>query len=89
MDSIRASEIYRGTGFVLVALERMEYRQDKMKHLCQVYGQIEPIAVVVCRPDAVTALDTTGAPVAIKHLKEIITDLDGMLEPYLPTEWRE
>lgn len=83
MESIRASEIYRNAGFVLVALERVEYRQDKMKKLFQIYGRIEPIAVVICSPDTVTAIDMTGAPIAVDRLRGSIPNLDAILKPYL------
>lgn len=86
MESLRASEICRGTGFVLVALERVEYQQDKTQKLFQMYGRLEPVAVVMCGQDTVTALDITGAAISAEHLKEIITELDVLLAPYLDIE---
>jgi hypothetical protein len=80
MAGLRAREIFRDGVLVLIALESVELLQQKTRSACQMYGRVEPVAVVVCGRGEPFALDMQSAPLALERLKEQVPELDGMLE---------
>jgi len=82
MGSLRATEIFNNAGLMLVAIESVDLQQSKTDTGCQVYGNIEPIAVIVCNADGIYALDMQASLTAIDQLLEDIPELCTMIAPF-------
>jgi hypothetical protein len=82
MGTLRASEIFNDSGLMLIAIESVDFRHSKTNTVCRIYGKIEPIAVIVCGPDAIYALDMEAKPAALDQLRQDIPELDAIIEPF-------
>ena len=82
MGTLRASEIFNDSGLMLIAIESVDFRHSKTNTVCRMYGKIEPIAVIVCGPDAIYALDMEAKPAALDQLRQDIPELDAIIEPF-------
>ena len=49
---------------------------------CHLYGNIEPIAVIVCQPDGIYALDMKHEFKQLDQLRQDIPGLDVMLASF-------
>lgn len=85
MAVLRASKILHDSRFMLVAVESVDFQRGKMGKACQLYGVIEPVAVIVCDMKAIYALDMTGNPIAVDRLIEAVPGLDAVLAPAVDT----
>ena len=79
MGTLRASEIFNDSGLMLIAIESVDFRHSKTNTVCRMYGKIEPIAVIVCAPDATYALDMEAKPAALDQLRQEIPELDTII----------
>ena len=79
MHSLRLVEIHRDGRLRLLAVQSVEYDSGRIGGLCHVFGRIAPVAVVVCRPSAVVALDMAGEQIPLETLTADLPELDGML----------
>lgn len=82
MEKLRASEIFRDSGFSLIAVDSVEFRFNKANTLFYLSGNIEPIALIVCTPGETYALDMEAKPIAFDQLRQNIPELDGMIKGY-------
>ena len=82
MGSLCATEIFNDAGLMLVAIESVDLQQSKTDTGCRVYGNIEPIAVIVCKADGVYALDMQASLTAIEQLLEDVPGLGAMIAPF-------
>jgi hypothetical protein len=79
MGTLRSREIFKDSRLLLIAIESVDLRHSKTNTACQLYGNIEPIAVIVCGPDATYALDIEGKPAALDQLRQNIPELDAII----------
>lgn len=82
MQTLRASEIFRNARLMLVAVQSVEFRHGCANTGCQVFGSIEPIAVVVCGLDAIYALDMKAKPIPLEQLSADVPGLDALLTAF-------
>ena len=82
MSHFRTSEIFRDSRRTLIAVDSVESLSSKSKNTCYFHGMIQPVAVVVCSPDAIYALDMSAMPVAINRLRETVPELDDILAAF-------
>ncbi len=81
MRTLRTSEIFNDSRFTLIAVESVEYRHSKTNTVCELHGNIEPIAVVVHGPDGTYALDMESKPADFDQLRQDIPGLDAIVAP--------
>ena len=80
MGTLRTSEIFNDSKLTLIAVESVDVRHSKTNAGCRLYGNIEPIAVIVCGPDTTYALDMELRPVAFDQLRRDIPELDAIIK---------
>ncbi len=85
MSNLRAYEIFRDSKRMLIAIESVSYRHGKTTMGCHLYGNIEPIAVIVCHPDGIYALDMELEFKQLDQLRQDIPGLDAMLASFNQT----
>lgn len=80
MGTLRTTEIFDDTmaelGIRLIAVESVEFSHSKTNTGCRMYGNLQPVAVIVCGPDGNYALDMAAKPIAIEQLKQALPELD-------------
>ena len=79
MATLRASEIFNDSTLRLIVIEAVDFRSSRTNRLCQAFGKVEPVALVVCGRDAVYALDMEARPAVLAHLRRDVAGLDAML----------
>lgn len=72
MKKLRASEIYRGPGITVTAIESIELHPISTTNGCQVYGSISPYALIVQTPEIQYALDIAAQPISMDSLAELL-----------------
>ena len=85
MGSLRATEVVNHDGLCLIAIESIERQHNMMELGCQLYGRLDPIAIIVCTRDRVYALDMQGRPTAIEQLLEDIPELQDIIAAFKKT----
>lgn len=82
MCPLRVSEMFNDSGFTLLAVESVDIQHSKTDAGCWLYGSIEPMAVIVCGPDEIFALDMQAKLIALDQLIQEIPELDAMIAPF-------
>jgi len=82
MKKLRAHEIFRDSRIQLIAVESINIRTYTNDILCNLSGNFEPIAVIVCSRDGNYALDMQGNPVALEQLTKDLPELYAMLTSF-------
>lgn len=82
MVTLRASEIFSNSELQLITLESVDFQHSKRDTGYRLYGNIEPIAVIVCGPDGTYVLDMEAKLVAFDQLRQNIPDLDAIIAPF-------
>lgn len=82
MHSLRATEIFHDSRRMLIAIESVIYNHSTSIPGYQLYGRIEPIAVIVCSSDEIYALDTLAEITDIDHFRRDIPELDAMIASF-------
>lgn len=75
MPSFRTRELFNDSSHTLIAVESIDFEHDKARNSCQVYGSVEPIAVIVCSKNGTCALDMDGKLIDVDQLKEKVPGL--------------
>lgn len=81
MGTLRTSEIFNDSRLRIIAIESVDFRHNKTNAGYRMHGTIEPIAIVICGPDATYALDMKANPVNFDQLREELPELDTMIAP--------
>ena len=63
----------------LIVIEAVELRTTTITRGRFMFGNIAPIAVVVCREDGTTAFDMHAKPTSVEQLRRDIPELDAVL----------
>lgn len=82
MSTLRASVIFSDSRLTLIAVESVDLRHSKTNTGCRLYGNIEPVAVIVCGPDGTYALDMEAKLTAFDQLRQDIPELDTIIAPF-------
>jgi hypothetical protein len=82
MAELRARQVFQDAGRLIIAVEQRELRQRNSRASWQLYGTLEPVAVIVCEPDGVYALDMALQPLAVAELTAQIPELATLLAAF-------
>ena len=82
MGTLRASVIFNDARLTLIAIESVDFQRSKMGSSCLLHGNIKPIAVVVCGPDGIYALDMEAKAIIFEQLRQDIPELDAIIAPF-------
>jgi len=82
MLSLRATEIFHDSRLMLIAIESVVCNHSKSSSGYRLYGNIEPIAVIVCSPDGIYAFDMEAESTVIDHYRQDIPELDAMITSF-------
>jgi len=82
MATLRIRHLFNDSALTLIAVESVDSRRTITSTRCQLYGQIEPIAVVVCSSDGTYALDMEAKPADLDELRQAIPELDAAIAPF-------
>lgn len=63
----------------LIAVEAVDVRHGKSSTGCHFYGNVEPIAIVVCSPEGTYALDMDAKPTNFDQLRKDVPELDTIV----------
>ncbi len=81
MGQLRIIEIFNDSRFKLIAVESVNFQRSKINSSCWLYGNIETIAVIVCGPDKIYALDMDAKSIVLDQLIEDVPELDAIIGP--------
>lgn len=84
MVTLRASKIFSDSRRLLIVVEAVNFRHGKMSSNYLLYGNIEPVAVVVCGSGGTYALDMKAKPVALDQLRQNTPELDALITSFNP-----
>lgn len=82
MATLRATEIFNNARHRLIAIESVDFQYSKTYTSCRLYGNIEPIAVIVCGQDGNYVLDMEAKLTILDQLIQDIPELDAMIAPF-------
>ena len=82
MGTLRASEIFNDSKLLLIIVESVDCQHNKSNSGCYLYGNIEPIALIVCSQDEAYALDMQSNPASIDRLKQDIPELSEIMTSF-------
>ena len=68
-------------GLRLIAVESVDFGHNKTNIGFQMYGNLEPVAIIVCGPKGNYAFDMDAQPIAIEKLKQDIPEIDVAIAP--------
>lgn len=83
MCPLRVSEMFNDSRLMLLAVESVDLQHGKTNAGCWLYGSIEPMAVIVCGPDEIFALDMDAKLIALDQLIQEIPELDAIIAPLI------
>ncbi len=87
MENLRAIEIYNDVlsdgRRRLIAIESVEFEHSKADAGCQLYGHIEPLAVIVCTQDGIHILDLDSNKISLDKLRQDIPELEDLIASFI------
>jgi len=85
VGTLRAKEIFNDARIKVIAVESVDVQPSKANNSCQLYGNIEPIAIIICGPDTTYALDIEAKPTPFDQLIRDIPELGSMIVGSFPS----
>ena len=82
MATMHASRLYSDASRTLIAVGTVELHLDKSSNSCRLYGNIAPVAVIVCSPNETYAMDMQAKPAALDKLRQATPELESMMAAY-------
>lgn len=82
MGTCRINEIVIDPTLALIVVEAVEFQTTTTATGGFVYGNIEPIAVVVRGQEGITAMDMQARPASVEGLRRDIPELDAVLSAH-------
>ncbi|MDH3420230.1 MAG: hypothetical protein OEQ25_16655 [Gammaproteobacteria bacterium] len=82
MRTFRARPVRVDQRLALIAIESVEWHRHRSSSSCRFSAFVEPIALVVCGPETVRALDMQGNSVDMDELRRNVPGLDAELGTY-------
>lgn len=80
MERLRSCEIYRDDRVTVIGIESVASNYGKSAAAYQLYGKVEPVAVLVCTAGKFSAVDINGDPIDLELLRDTVPELDGILK---------
>ena len=78
MEKLRVSEIYNEAGLRLLAVSFIAIHCS-FNNKVSLFGNIKPVAVIVCRGSDIYALDTEGGIIPLEELAEQVPEIDTLI----------
>lgn len=75
MRKVRAITIYSDSAMRVIAVESLRSYRKADGRRCQLYGELRPVAVVVCASDGISAVDIDGREIDVDRLTEDVPSL--------------
>lgn len=82
MTILRATEIFNDSRLMLIAIESVNCNHSTTSTSYRLYGKIEPIAVIVCGPDGIYALNMEAKFTILDQLRQDIPELDAIIASF-------
>jgi hypothetical protein len=79
MVTLRARPVFSDSTVHVFAVESCEIARRRSAGGYQLFGTADPVAVVVCDPDSVYALDMAAKPINLEQLREAVPALDSII----------
>lgn len=79
MSTCRINEIVIDPALTLIVVEAVDFQTTTTTTGGFMFGNIKPIAVVMCRQEGITALDMQARPASVEQLKRDIPELEAVL----------
>lgn len=79
MSNPRTREIFRDRRFTLLVVESADLRCRRSDTGYQIYASMEPLAIIVCSPNGVTAFDMEAHPVSLDALRQDVSGLADLV----------
>jgi hypothetical protein len=75
MRKVRATTIYSDSAMKVIAVESLRSYRNADHRRCHLYGELRPLAVVVCASDSISAVDINGRAMDVDRLSEEVPSL--------------
>lgn len=85
MGTFRINELFIDPALTLIVVEAVDFRTTRTTTGGYAYGNIAPIAIVICRRDGTTAWDMQAQPASVEQLRRDVPELDAVLSTSVPT----
>jgi hypothetical protein len=82
MENMRATEVFNDVNVKIIAIETVVCSHGKTQSSCRLYAKIEAIAVIVCSPHGVYALDMNSREIVLDQLKHDVPELGAILASF-------
>ena len=82
METFRARPVSVEQRFSLIAIECVESHRHRSSNGCRFSALLEPVALVVCGPETIRALDMQGNAMDVDELRRNVPELDSELDTY-------
>lgn len=82
MKTYRTRQIFNDASLSVIAVESVDSRRTRTNTGCQMYGNIQPVAVVVCGPAGAYALGMEAEPADLDQLKRDIPELNASIAQF-------
>lgn len=83
MTSFHATEIFRDSRFMVIAITSVDFQQSTSYSGKSVYVHIQPYAVIVCDAPSIYAVDMDANAIDLEALREKVPDLDAILTEHV------
>jgi hypothetical protein len=85
MEKLRAREVHRAPGLVVIAIEAISVDNDDTG--IGIWGQLTPLAVIISTAEGSRALDMAGLPLPLSRLYHALPELAPIIPaaPLSPT----
>lgn len=85
MATLRTCQIFSDANLTLIAVESLDFQHDKTNTSDRCYGNLKPIAVIVCSPDETYALDMEAKRANLDQMRQDIAELDSLIASFNKT----
>lgn len=83
MTTLHATEIYRDSALMVIAITSVDFQQSTSYSWKSVYVQIQPYAVIVCDAPSIYAVDMDANVLDLEALRERVSNLDVILASHV------
>jgi len=82
MGLLRSNEIFSDATLNVIAVESLSVECQRTRAVHTIVGNLAPLAVIVCTPDAITAIDMEAQPADLARLRRDVPGLNAMIATY-------
>ena len=81
MEKLRTAELFNRPELAVVVVESVSLQHDRTNTNCRLYGNIDPIAIIVRSRAGTYALDMEAKPANIDQFMRDIPELEAVIAP--------